>query len=293
MLNEYRIPPWRSNVTASPTVSMQSPRRYETTTPIIRFRPPIPETTASPNIHFPPPIPDITAKPGNQPRLNVSPSPPVEVGKPVLFEVVLWQPPPPGWNLQYRFDFGDGTPTDWSTERQATHTYKSRGNGTYLVHVDISSIYRGRVMSAKSVDNTVDVIPPANPTPSATASAPTTPSPTLSYTPIATPAPTAIPSITPIASPPPPLRPSKMPWLYIAAGFFAAVGLARLLYSKLKPKVAIAAPFAFYPHSDWDAPQTPPKNVTINYGLYFHPNVSAGQARLETDGASPILRKKK
>jgi len=84
-----------------------------------------------------------------------------------------------------------------------------------------------------------------------------------------------------------------MLWLYVAAGFFAAVGLARLLYSKWKPKVAIAAPLAFYPHSDWDAPQTPPKNVTINYGLYFHPNVSAGQARLETDGASPILRKKK
>jgi len=32
--------------------------------------------------------------------------------------------------------------------------------------------------------------------------------------------------------------------------------------------------------------------VTINYGLYFHSNVSAGQDRLETDGAS-ILRKKK
>jgi hypothetical protein len=33
--------------------------------------------------------------------------------------------------------------------------------------------------------------------------------------------------------------------------------------------------------------------VSINYGLYFHPNVSAGQDRLETDGASSILRKKK
>ena len=35
------------------------------------------------------------------------------------------------------------------------------------------------------------------------------------------------------------------------------------------------------------------ENVSINYGLYFHSNLSAGQDRLETDGASSILKKKK
>ena len=83
-----------------------------------------------------------------------------------------------------------------------------------------------------------------------------------------------------------------MLWLYIVIGL-AVPGLAYLTYAKWKPKVAIAAPLAFYAHSDWDAPQTTPKNLSINYGLYFHSNVSAGQDRLETDGASSLLRKKK
>jgi len=303
-------PPPRENTSLStPT---QPPRGYDTANP--RFRPPIPDITASPFIRYRPsipdfnpsattpfrtPIPDITSRAGNQPKLNVSPSPPVEIGTPVLFEVVLWQPPPPGWNLQYRFDFGDGTRTDWISERQATHTYSSSGNGSYPVHVEIASTYRDRVMPSKAIDKDVDVIPPSNPTPSATAYAaitpsptPITPSPTSTYTPIATAVPTAIPSITPIPPPPPPLRPSKMPWLYIAVGLVIA-GLASFIYKKWKPKAVIAGPLAFYPHSDWDVPQKPPVNVSINYGLYFHPNVSAGQNRLETDGASSILRKKK
>ena len=83
-----------------------------------------------------------------------------------------------------------------------------------------------------------------------------------------------------------------MLWLYIAVGL-AVSGLAYLTYAKWKPKAVIAGPLAFYAHSDWDAPQTPPQNVAINYGLYFHSNVSAGQDSLATDGASSILRKKK
>jgi hypothetical protein len=83
-----------------------------------------------------------------------------------------------------------------------------------------------------------------------------------------------------------------MLWLYIAVGF-AVAGMASLIYAKWKPKAVIAGPLAFYAHSDWDAPRMPPKNLSINYGLYFHSNVSAGQDRLETDGASSILRKKK
>src|SRR4029077_12895340 len=244
-------------------------------------------------------IPDITSRARNQPTLNVSPSPPVEIGELVLFEIVLWQPPPPGWNLQYRFDFGDGTQTDWISERQTTHTYSTSGNGSYPVHVEIASTYRDRVMPSKAIDKNVDVIPPSNPTPSATASAaitpspsPITPSPPSTSTPIATAAPTLIPSITSIPPSPPPLRPSRMLWLYVAVGL-AIAGLASFIYKKWKPKVVIAGPLAFYPRPDWDAPQKPPENVSINYGLYFHPNVSAGQDRLETDGASSLLRKKK
>jgi len=296
------IPPWRPSlpeITASPATRYRPPIPNFNASPPIRFRPPIPEITASPTIRFRPSIPDITVGPANQPTLKVSPSPPVELGKPVLFEVVLWQPPPPGWNLQYRFDFGDGNRTDWMSERQAAHTYLSAGNGSYPVHVEIASAYRDRVMPSKAIDKNVDVIPPSNPTPSATASAPITPSPTpitpsptSTYTPIATAFPTAIPSITPIPPPAPPLRPSRMLWLYIAVGL-AIAGLASLIYPKWKPKAVIAGPLAFYPHSDWDAPQGAPKNVAINYGLYFHSNVSAGQDSLATDGASSILRKKK
>jgi hypothetical protein len=83
-----------------------------------------------------------------------------------------------------------------------------------------------------------------------------------------------------------------MLWLYIAVGF-GVVSLAYLVYQRGKSKIPIAAPPTFYLHSDWDAPQAPPKNVAINYGLYFHSNVSASQDRLATDGASSILRKKK
>jgi len=89
------------------------------------------------------------------------------------------------------------------------------------------------------------------------------------------------------------VRSSKMLWLYIAVGF-GVVALAYLAYPRSKLKAAMAAPPTFYPHSDWDAPQRPPENVAINYGLYFHSNVSAGQDSLAAaDGASSILRKKK
>jgi PKD domain len=213
------------------------------------------------------------------------------VGKPVLFEVVLWQPPPPGWNLQYRFDFGDGTVTDWTPERQAMHTYLSPGNGSYPVHVEIASTYRDRVMPTKAIDKNVDVIPPSNPTPSATASAQVTPSPTSTYTPIATAAPTATPFISSTATPRSPF--SKMLWLYMAVGFFGVVALAYLVYPRSKFQAAMAAPPTFHAHPDWDAPQRPPENFAVNYELDFRPNVSAGTDRLETDGASSILRKKK
>ena len=137
---------------------------------------------------------------------------------------------------------------------------------------------------------TVQVVTPSSPTPTSTpTSDPITPSPTSA--PVAT----AVPTLTPFISPTTPPRPpsSKILWLYIVIGL-AVSGVAYSIYAKWKPKVAIAPPLAFYPHSDWDARQRPPENVAINYGLYFHSNVSAGQESLAaTDGATSILRKKK
>jgi PKD repeat protein len=292
----------------------------------------------------------------------------------VLFEVVLRQPPPPGWNLQYRFDFGDGTQTDWISERQATHTYLSARRGSYPVHVEIASTYRDRVMPPKKIDSNVEVVAPLRPTPTNTAtSVPITPSPT-SETP-SSPIATALPTATPPISPRPEvyLSVDKNPtfvgdsvifsistnlldtnehwyevdfgdkskpfrtnsntvqhtfktagnytasitvlghgsqahkelgilvrqrttppwlWVYILVGL-VVLGLAYLVYAKRQAEVAMAARPTFYAHSDWDAPHKPPENVAINYGLYFHSNISAGQDRLETDGASSILRNKK
>jgi hypothetical protein len=48
----------------------------------------------------------------------------------------------------------------------------------------------------------------------------------------------------------------------------------------------------FHLHADWHEPQKPPENLAINYGLYFHSNVSAGRDQLQTDGTSLILRKR-
>jgi hypothetical protein len=290
--------------TATPIIRFPVPIPGITVTPFIRPRPRIPDNTASPPLPFRPLPPNTASTAANQ-TLNVSPSPPINVGEAVLFEVVLRQPPPPGWHLQYRFDFGDGSSTDWSPERHATHTYQSPGNGNYPVHVEILTTNRNGAQSSKSIDKNVDVIPPSNPTPSATETTspsitpsptpitpsptPITPTPTSSYTPTVTVAPTAIPSITPI-SPPPPLWPPKMLWLYIAVGLGVAA-LASLGYLKLRP--VMAGPLTFVGHADWDAPQAAPQNLNINYGLYFHSNRSAGEYRLETDGASSILRKKK
>ena len=84
-----------------------------------------------------------------------------------------------------------------------------------------------------------------------------------------------------------------MLWLYIAAGIFGVAALAYLGYAKSKLNVAIAARPAFYTHSDWNAPQNPPGNVAVNYELRFNSNVSAGQGRVEAQGASLIQRRKK
>jgi PKD domain len=79
-------------------------------------------------------------------------------------------------------------------------------------------------------------------------------------------------------------------WVYVLIGF-GVVALAYLVYPRPKPNVAMAARPTFHPHSDWDAPQKPPENLTINYELHFESNISSGQNRLQTDRPNLILRK--
>lgn len=287
------------------------------------------------------PTPTITPSPSSIPQiteiirfaktatLEVSPSPQVEVGLQAQFEVVFPQPRLAGWNLQYLFDFGDGHRTNWSPERQATHTYSSPAPRIYPVYAEIGVKYRDIVKPIRKIDSKVQVVPQLKPTPTSTAtSIPITPSPTSSYTPPATPSGTASvpirsspyspsptatvldgsitatppPSTNNVASPtatrsppkhytatPTPVLPnggseSQRSWwiFYIVSGLAAAA--LYVILKLIKP--------TFHPHADWHEPQKPPQNVAINYGLYFHSNVSAGQDRLQTNGARLILRKR-
>jgi len=267
-------------------------------------------------------IPSPTNEPPFRATLEVSPTPPVDVNQEVTFTVM---PNLPGANIQYRFHFGDDKMSDWITQSQTTHRYFQ--TKAYLAYAEIRGPEGSLAQGTKNTPRKeVLVVQRSSPTPTSTAtSVPITPSPTSSYTPPATPSatasvpaspspyspsPTAIVSgasttATPLGSSPgvasptatrsPPKQYTATPtpvvskggppsWIYyiVSAGLAAAV-----LYGILK----LIKP-TFHPHADWHEPQEPPQNVAINYGLYFHSNVSAGQDRLQTDGASLILRRR-
>ena len=260
------------------------------------------------------PTPTVIPSPTNEPAftamLEVSPTPPVDVNTEVTFFVV----PKPRGAVEYRFNFGDGKTSDWITQSQKTHQYFE--TKTYLAYAEI----RGREGElAHGTKNTprreVKVVQPSNPTPSATSARITrsppsySPTPTATATatatrtPTATPTATAIltptatatatraPTATPTATPTPTPIPSNGGfawWMFyvVSAGLAAA---ALLLYRILK---WFAVQPTVHLHPDWDAPQKPPENLAINYGLYFHSNVSAGRDQLQTDRASLILRKR-
>ena len=92
---------------------------------------------------------------------------------------------------------------------------------------------------------------------------------------------------------PPYLPSSKMPWLYIVFGFFGVAALACLAYAKSKLKAPIAAQPTFYRAFRLERSTEPPENIAISYELRFNSNVSAGQDRVETHGATLIQRRKK
>jgi len=353
------IPPWmppRRDYTARPP---QTPFRRLTSTPTSSR-----DVAASPTVSTPI---DITAILANRVILNATPST-VEIDQKVRFELRFQRPPPPVPNIQYGFNFADGSPIEWTAAPRTTHSYSAGGTYEPSVEVRVGE----RVLDLPRIAGpTVQVAPQPSPTPSSTAtSTPITPSPSP-YTP----SPTALPTATPPISPPPEVRLSvdknpissgdsvtfsivtnlpagnqphsysvdfgdgsqpiritsnsvshvfKAPghytvsvallnegshahadlaisvdarrtsrlWVYILAAL-AVVTLAYLVFQRSKLNIPMAAHPTFHPHSDLDAPQTSPKNLAINYGLYFHPNVSAGQDRLENDEPGSILRKKK
>jgi hypothetical protein len=253
-------------------------------------------------------------------RLEVSPTPPVDVNQEVTFTVVSKLPRA----VEYRFNFSEATPTEWIQKPWTTHAYSSPGE--YQASSEIA--LGGRKLDVPRISGPwVQVVQRSNPTPSATA-ARITPSPP-SYTPSATasatasvpsspspysPSPTAtvldgsitaspLPSTNNFASPtatssppeqytptPTPVPPdggsaSQRGWwvFYIVSAGLAAAALY-VIPKLIKP--------TFHPHADWHEPQKSPKNLAINYGLYFHSNLSAGQDRLQTDGATLILRRR-
>lgn len=350
------IPPWlppRRDYTARP---FETPFRRLTPTPTSPG-----DAVASPTVR--PPI-DITATLANRVILNATPST-VEIDQKVRFELRFQRPPPPVPNIQYGFNFADGSPIEWTAAPRTTHSYSAAGPYEPSVEVRVGE----RVLDLpRIIGPTVQVVPQPSPTPTSTATpAPITPSPSP-YTPL----PTVLPTAAPI-SPSPEVylsvdknpisagdsvtfsivtnfpagnhsytvdfgdgskpiritsnsvshifkaagnytasvtllndgshartdlailvdaRRSSRLWVYILAAL-AVVTLACLIFQRSKLKIPMAAQPTLHPHSDWDAPQTSPKNLAINYGLYFHPNVSAGQDRLENDEPGSILRKKK
>ena len=142
---------------------------------------------------------DVTASLANGVILNATPAR-VEVGQKVRFELRFRRPPPPDLNIQYGFNFADGSPVEWTAVPRTTHPYSSLG--TYEPSVEIR--VGARVLDLpKILGPTVQVVTPSSPTPTSTAtSAPITPSPTSTYTPIATAAPTATSFISPTHSAP-------------------------------------------------------------------------------------------
>lgn len=79
----------------------------------------------------------ITALPEKALRLDLAPTPPVEIEKVVTFTATLeskFDKDDP--QIKYRFVFGDGTPSEWQSKPVATHPYSSAGQ--YPAHVEVA-----------------------------------------------------------------------------------------------------------------------------------------------------------
>ena len=232
--------------------------------------------------------PTPTAPRSIQVRLTPN-KPHARVGETVTFTISTVPDVP---NLDYQFDAGDGSPIEHGNARTIRHTYR-KPSDLYTASVTLAGARsRGVAKLAISADN------PSSPSPVTTlTSAPISPSPPSHYS--ATPTPTATATATatraPTATPTATATPTPIPsnggfawWIFyvVSAGLAAA---ALLLYRILK---WFAVQPTVHLHPDWDAPRKSEENLAINYGLYFHSNISAGRDQLQTDRASLILRKR-
>jgi hypothetical protein len=257
----------------------------------------------SPTPKFTSPTPSPTVPSPSRVSVELKPDKEtVQTEQPVKFRAIL---SPPLREAIYTF-YADGSPIGGGRDKtEAVARFST--SGPHKVSVQV------RVHGAEATDSTiirVQIIPRPSPTPTSTAtSAPISPSPPSHYsaTPTATPTATAIltPTATATATRTPTATPTatatptpfvsrggswrdKISWShYIMITGLAAAAL--LLYRILK---WFAVQPTVYLHPDWDAPRKSAENLAINYGLYFHSNVSAGRDRLQTDGASLILRKR-
>ena len=278
----------------------QTPRRPPRPEIVSHYRitPSPTPNTANPVTSFRPSPTDIPQRPV---RVRLTPDKDtVQIGEKVKFTATL---SPPVREAFYIFDV-DGTVIDRGIDKtQTVAGFSTSDPHVVSVHVRVRGTEVGDSATVQ-----VQRVPPSNPTPSAT-SARITPSPpsysptptatttatriptaTAVLTPTATATATRTPTATPTATttPTPPSNGGSAWWIFyvVGAGLAAA---ALLLYRILK---WFAVQPTFHLHADWHQPQKPPENLVINYGLYFHSNVSAGRDQLQTDGASLILRKR-
>ena len=236
----------------------------------------------------------------------------VQTEQPVKFRAIL---SPPLREAIYTF-YADGSPIDGGRDKtEAVARFSTSGPHKVSVQVRVhgtevtdSTIIRVQIIPRPSPTPVTTVTsapispsPPSHysvtptPTATATATATRTPTATPTATAILTPTATATATRTPTATPTATATPTPAPsnggsawWMFyvVSAGLAAA---ALLLYRILK---WFAVQPTVHLHPDWDAPRKSEENLAINYGLYFHSNISAGRDQLQTDGTSLILRKR-
>ena len=290
------------------TVQIAEKVKFTATVQVQRV-PPSSPTPASATASVPI-TPTPTAPRSIQVRLTPN-KPHARVGEIVTFTI---SPVPDVPDLDYQFDAGDGSPIEHGNARTIRHTYR-KPSDSYTASVTLAGARsRGVAKLAISADNPsspspvttvtsapISPSPPSHysatstPTATATATATRTPTATPTATAILTPTATATATRAPTATPTATATPTPIPsnggfawWIFyvVSAGLAAA---ALLLYRILK---WFAVQPTVHLHPDWDAPRKSEENLAINYGLYFHSNISAGRDQLQTDGTSLILRKR-
>ena len=310
-VNRINSPP------AEETASPGSPLRSHPGNALDRYVLRSPTPTVTPNV---PPIPEIEMmrRLAMTAKLTATPTS-IAVNDSVQFELVFPTTAPINPYIRYVFDFGDTSRPESASKPFTSHQYSLIGRHQPSAQIFVRDTVVGqnirgteinvrpRLGPTASATTSAPTRPPArspSPTPSATASVPTTPS---RYSPLPTAnAPSGFITPTPsssspnVASPTPSRSPlksrsvtpspivsheGKRLWiLYIVTASLAAAALFGIL-TLIKP--------TFRLRWNRNEPQRPPENLTINYELRFNSNVSDGQNRITTHGASLIQKRRK